>query len=135
MITYSTNEKSLAINWLSPSQTAGKKLPYLFTQCESIACRSLAPMMDSPAIKITYNANVLVESQFVVKMSANETGIIPHEETNQTMYRFENTIKMPSYLIAIAVGDLEYRSLGDRVGVITEPSQLDAVAEELDTLQ
>lgn len=42
---------------------------------------------------------------------------------------------MPSYLIAIAVGDLEYRSLGDRVGVITEPSQLDAVAEELDTLQ
>jgi len=91
--------------------------------------------MDSPAIKITYNANVLVESQYVVKMSANETGIIPYKETNQTMYRFENTIKMPSYLIAIAVGDLEYRSLGDRVGVITEPSQLDAVAEELDTLQ
>merc|ERR1740130_510816 len=91
--------------------------------------------MDSPAIKITYNANVLVESQFVVKMSANETGIIPHEETNQTMYRFENTIKMPSYLIAIAVGDLEYRSLGDRVGVITEPSQLDAVATELAELE
>jgi aminopeptidase N len=68
-------------------------------------------------------------------MSANETGIIPHTETNQTMYRFENTIKMPSYLIAIAVGDLEYRSLGDRVGVITEPSQLDAVAEELESLQ
>lgn len=42
---------------------------------------------------------------------------------------------MPSYLIAIAVGDLVYRPLGDRVGVITEPSQIDAVAWELDTLQ
>jgi len=42
---------------------------------------------------------------------------------------------MPSYLIAIAVGDLEYRSLGRRVGVITEPSQIDAVAWELDTLE
>jgi HKD family nuclease len=53
-------------------------------------------MMDSPAIKITYDAAVTVSNEFVVKMSANETGIIPHEETNQTMYRFENTIKMPS---------------------------------------
>lgn len=42
---------------------------------------------------------------------------------------------MPSYLIAIAVGDLEYRSLGRRVGVITEPSQIDRVANELDTLE
>lgn len=42
---------------------------------------------------------------------------------------------MPSYLIAIAVGDLEYRSLGNRVGVITEPCELDRVANELDTLQ
>ena len=44
IIDYNTNEKSWAINWLQPSQTAGKKLPYLFTQCESISCRSLAPM-------------------------------------------------------------------------------------------
>jgi hypothetical protein len=41
---------------------------------------------------------------------------------------------MPSYLIAIAVGDLEYRSLGNRVGVITEPCEIDNVANVLDTL-
>ena len=33
--------------------------------------------------------------------------------------------------MAIAVGDLVYRSLGRRVGVITEPSQIDFVANEL----
>ena len=81
-IAYKTNENSQAINWLNPSQTAGKKLPYLFTQCESIACRSIAPMMDSPAIKITYDAMVTVSQEFVVKMSANETGSYNKTETN-----------------------------------------------------
>jgi len=70
-----TTNKALAINWLKPSQTAGKKLPYLFTQCESIACRSVAPMQDTPASKITYEAHINVSSEFVVKVSANETGI------------------------------------------------------------
>lgn len=42
---------------------------------------------------------------------------------------------MPSYLIAIAVGDLVYKPMGDRVGIITEPSQLEAVAWELESLQ
>jgi leukotriene-A4 hydrolase len=134
IVYYNTNEKTLAINWLSPSQTAGKKLPYLFTQCESIACRTVAPMMDTPAIKITYSANVTVESDFVAKLSANSTGIVDHANGYKS-YLFENQIRMPSYLIAIAVGDLEYRELGPRVGVITEPSQMDKVANELESLQ
>jgi len=129
-----TTNKALAINWLKPSQTAGKKLPYLFTQCESIACRSVAPMQDTPANKITYEAHINVSSEFVVKVSANETGI-ENLPNNINRYNFYNQIKMPSYLIAIAVGDLEYHSLGRRVGVITEPSQIDFVANELDTLE
>ena len=42
---------------------------------------------------------------------------------------------MATYLIAIAVGDLEYRPLGRRVGVVTEPSQIDAAAWELSDLE
>lgn len=37
-------------------------------------------------------------------------------------YYFECKIKIPSYLIALAVGDLKYQSLGKRVGIISEPS-------------
>lgn len=137
-LSYTTNNETTAINWLLPSQTAGKQLPYLFTQCESIACRSVAPMQDTPAIKITYEAEVKVESKYVVKMSANETA--PCTNTTEgsksySTYHWRNDIKMPSYLIAIAVGDLEYRNLGNRVGVITEPSQMDFVANELADLQ
>lgn len=67
-------------------------------------------------------------------MSANETHSQKINSTH-TSYFFTNNIKMPSYLIAIAVGDLEYRSLGRRVGVITEPCKIDAVAWELDELE
>ncbi len=42
---------------------------------------------------------------------------------------------MPSYLIAIAVGNLEYRSLGRRVGVITEPENIDLSADVLGNLE
>jgi leukotriene-A4 hydrolase len=42
---------------------------------------------------------------------------------------------MASYLIAIAVGDLEYRSLGRRVGVVTEPVDIERCAIELSDLE
>ena len=63
-------------------------------------------------------------------MSANDTGSYPVGD-NQTMFTFENKIPIPCYLIAMAIGDLEYRSLGSRVGVITEPAMMDKVATEL----
>jgi len=91
-------------------------------------------MMDTPAIKITYDSRVVVNNSFSVHMSANQTAHYPHNETFD-VYEFKNQIEIPSYLIAIAVGDLEYRSLGDRVGVITEPINIDSVAEELSNLQ
>lgn len=71
-------------------------------------------------------------------MSANET--MPPTNTTEggvsySTYHYYNQIKMPSYLIAIAVGDLETRTLGERVSVITEPSDMDRVANELESLQ
>ena len=65
----------MALSWMTPEQTSGKKLPYLFSQCESINCRSVAPMQDTPSTKITYGARVLAKNEFVVKMSANETDV------------------------------------------------------------
>lgn len=91
-------------------------------------------MQDSPAARTTYSARVLAKSEFVVKMSANETFVGNYNETHSES-RFHNQIPIPCYLIAIAVGDIEYRSLGYRVGVITEPSMMDGVAWELSSLE
>ena len=91
-------------------------------------------MMDTPAVKSTYEAAVIAPKELKVKMSANETGVATYNSTH-SVTRFLCEIKMPSYLIALAVGDLEYRAIGPRSGVITEPSQMDAVAAELENLE
>jgi len=65
-------------------------------------------------------------------MSANETGIF--DLGDQTRFDFRCDITIPSYLIAMAIGDVEYKSLGDRVGVITEPVMMQNVSWELEPM-
>ena len=93
----------------------------MYTQCEDINCRTVAPLQDTPANRVTYSSQVIALNAYVPKMSANETGKAAYNST-ATVTSFANDIVIPSYLLAIAIGDLEYRSLGARVGIITEPS-------------
>ena len=53
---------------LNIRQTAGKRFPYLFSQCQPIYARSMAPLQDTPSLKITYSARVT--SVLPVLMSA-----------------------------------------------------------------
>jgi leukotriene-A4 hydrolase len=132
-IDYITKPEAQAFSWMEPSQTAGGVLPYMYTQCEDINCRTVAPLMDTPSNRVTYSATVTTLRDLVTKMSANETGVVSNLTHNVASFYCE--IPIPNYLMAIAVGDLEYRSLGHRVGVITEPSQMEKVALELSDMQ
>ena len=57
-ISYKTSPKATALQWLKAEQTAGKRHPYLFSQCQAIHCRSLLPCQDTPAVKAPYVATV-----------------------------------------------------------------------------
>ena len=124
------------MNWLTKDQTATKVLQYLFTQCEPIECRSVAPLQDTPSIKSTYSANVTVANPYIVKMSAHEYTPTVNATDNTTTFRFYQQIKMPSYLLAIAVGNLAVKVVGPRASVISEPGEkyLDFYANELQNL-
>ena len=63
VISYATRPGAEALQWLEPSQTAGKKLPYLFTQGQAILTRTWIPIQDSPGIRLTYDAKVTVLSE------------------------------------------------------------------------
>ncbi|OLL25450.1 Leukotriene A-4 hydrolase [Neolecta irregularis DAH-3] len=123
-ITYSTTEKCTALQWLAPSQTAGKKSPYVFSQCEPIHARALVPCQDTPSIKNTYTARI--KSPLPVVTSA----II--DPTEGDIYVSHQPVPIPSYLIALASGDLVSASVGPRSLVFTEPSMLDACKWEFE---
>lgn len=110
-------------------QTVGKKYPYLFSQCQAIHARAFCPCQDSPAIKLTYSASVT--SPLPVVMSALKTEHCAGAN-GLTTYKFEQRTSIPSYLIAIAAGNLVSREIGPRSSVWCEPEVLDQAAWEFD---
>lgn len=126
-IDYATTEHCTALGWLTKQQTAGKTNPFLYSQCQAIHCRSLIPCIDSPSHKITYTATV--HSRIPVLMSALKDDDKPSQ--NGT-YHFKQPVGIPSYLIAIVGGDLEFRKLGERTGIWAEPPNADAVQWEFE---
>ena len=132
VILYETSPTGGAFSWLTAEQTICGKLPYVLTDCEDINARTVYPLQDTPSNRITYAANITAPKEFTVKMSANETGIVPSQlYEGFTTTSFRNDIPIPSYLIVLAIGDLQYLQLGERVGVITEPCFMEKVATEL----
>ncbi|MCH2235247.1 MAG: M1 family metallopeptidase [Crocinitomicaceae bacterium] len=126
-IYYSTTDGSDGLQWLNPQQTAGKKHPYMYSQGQAILTRTWIPCQDAPRNRITYSADLQVPSELMAVMSATN----PTEKSEDGKFHFEMNNKIPSYLIAIAVGDLTFASLGERSGVYTEPSELDNCVYEL----
>jgi aminopeptidase N len=132
VVSYVTSPGAAALQWLTPEQTAGKRLPYLFSQGQAILTRSWLPTQDSPGIRQTYDARIVVPDNLRAVMSAEM--LTPNGEAagpGRRAYRFRMTNPIPPYLIALGVGDIAFRSLGSRTGVYTEPSMLDLAASEL----
>ena len=132
VIRYASSPDASALQWLPPALTAGKVKPYLFSQGESINNRSWIPTQDSPGIRQSWSAKITVPAGLTAVMSAER--LTPDGEPagpGQHSYRFRMDHNVPPYLIALAVGDLAFRSLGPRTGVYTEPAMLDKAAKEL----
>lgn len=123
-INYQTGPKATGLNWLTTEQTATKKMPYLFSQCEPIYCRSLAPLQDTPSNKQFYSANITVENQFKVFMSAISGKPVAVGKDKMMFPFVMDKVPIASYVLAIAVGNLEYASTGSITGVISEPGTL-----------
>jgi aminopeptidase N len=127
-ITYTTVPEASGLQWLTPEQTADKKQPFMFSQSESIHARSWVPLQDSPAIRFTYDAHVTAPKDVRVVMSAINDAKHPLDGD----FTFDQPHPIPSYLLAIAAGDIAVKETGPRSAVYAEPSVVGKAAHEFE---
>jgi leukotriene-A4 hydrolase len=135
VIGYSTAPDAAALQWLEPSQTAGGKRPFLYSQGQSILTRTWIPTQDSPGIRQTYSARITVPRELRALMSAESLTPDGIDGPSGRTFEFRLTQPVPPYLIALAAGDLAFRSLGARTGVYAEPSVVAGAATEFAELE
>ncbi len=129
-IQYKTSPDAEALQWLNAQQTTGNS-PFLFTQSQAILCRSWIPIQDSPGIRFTYEAKVKVPEGNLALMSAEN----PKEKDTTGYYSFKMQQPIPAYLMALAVGDLEYHKTGSETGIYAEPATMEKAIADLEDLQ
>ncbi|MCK5053990.1 MAG: hypothetical protein KAR65_06910, partial [Anaerolineales bacterium] len=123
-IEMTTSPEASALQWVTPMQTAGGEHPFLYSQCQAIHTRSIIPCQDSPSVRFTYEAVVEVQRPLVAVMAAEHIKTEHSGETSQYRYRMPQPI--PSYLFAIAVGNIAFEELGPRTGVYSEPEIIES---------
>lgn len=127
-LTFCTSPEARALQWLNAAQTAGEEYPFLYSQCQASHARSIFPCQDSPSVRFTYSAQVEVSQGLTAVMAAEQVGV--QEGRGQTIFSFRMQQPIPSYLFALAVGNLVFREMGPRTGIYAEPELIEAAAWE-----
>ncbi|HVR80934.1 MAG TPA: M1 family metallopeptidase [Luteimonas sp.] len=126
--TYTTSPDASGLQWLTPAMTEGKKLSFMFSQSQQIHARSWVPLQDTPRVRFTYSAHVTAPKDVMVRMSADNKP----DDARDGDYSFAMPQKIPSYLLAIAAGDLVFEPISQRSGVWAEPAMVDKAAKEFE---
>ncbi len=130
-IDYASRPEAFGLQWLDPQQTSSGR-PFMFSQSQPHYARTWVPLQDTPAVRYTFEATIRAPRDLMVVMGA---GGNLFERNERGEYHFEMPEPIPSYLMAIAIGDLVFAEIGPRTGVYAEPSWLARAAAEFEVLE
>ena len=85
---------------------------YVFSQLEATDARRAFPCFDEPGFKTPFEVSVLVPRGQLAISNAPERA--REERERGTLFRFAPTRPLPTYLVALAVGDFEIRTTKER---------------------
>jgi aminopeptidase N len=125
-VSYRTAPTAAALFWTPAEQTLDGTAPFLFTQGQAILTRTWIPIQDSPAVRFTYSAKVKTPNGMIALMSA----VNPTAMNDASVYEFNQPNPIPAYLMALAVGNLSFKAVGERTGVYSEPGMIEKSAYE-----
>ncbi|KAF9017408.1 hypothetical protein BDP27DRAFT_1458460 [Rhodocollybia butyracea] len=106
-------------------------------QCHPIYAHAISPIQDSPSVKIKYSAevtSVLPALMSAIRQSPPSTGLAHDGRVigkDEVTYAYHQPIPIPSYLIAIAAGNVVYRPFPRHLGkawtcgIWTEPELIE----------
>lgn len=129
-IYYSTKKTSKSVQWLTPEMTFGGDFPYMFTQNEPIYARTMVPCQDTPSVKIPVKAALTLRKDLVALFGGlvDKPPVLNNDDTKT--YFYKQPIPIPTYLIAIAAGNIDSRKISDQVIVFSEPKIIESVFKE-----
>jgi len=132
-IEIATTPLCTALQWLTPAQTSNKKHPYMFSQCQAIHARSIFPCQDTPDVKATFDFHLKSPLPVIASgLPASSNPSAPSVDGSAEPYKFQQQVPIPSYLFAIASGDIATASVGPRSNVATGPDELGDCKWELE---
>lgn len=135
VIQYESDASGEGLFWLAPEQTEGGHLPFVFSQGQAILTRSWIPTQDSVGIRQTYEARITVPDGITVVMSAEHLTPEGVPVEGGRRFDFRMPYPIPTYLIALAAGDLAFRPVGPRTGVFAERAIVDRARDEFAELE
>ncbi|KAK8081894.1 leukotriene A-4 hydrolase/aminopeptidase [Apiospora saccharicola] len=128
-IAVTTTKDCTGLQWMTPAQTGNKKHPYVYSQCQAILARSILPCQDTPDVKSTFTFNITSPLPVVA------SGVpVPSDNSGEgeRLFRFEQKVPIPSYLFALASGDIATAPIGKRSVVAAGPEAIKAAQWELE---
>ncbi len=125
-VEYETLDTAAAPQWLAPNKAAGLHNSFLYTLSEPIGARTWIPLQDTPLVRATYKAEIHTDSDMTALMGADND----FKAKRNGERTFVMAQPIPSYLVALAVGNLAFKETGARSGVYADKSVVKAAAKE-----